>query len=241
MHTFDEEIRRVDELFPSGVLLYASSTAARDNKERWMIHTLRYHVQTWVKILNNYLEICDFFAQTHYSRDSSSVRRLEDMIKNYLSQVPPKVVAYMEERVMNNNVPLRYARYNSVPFMLFKTYLAEIYYYFINISLEEERPYLQKIIKDLQVILQTLHGYYLEALQALKELRKDLVDVRNTLDNRMLDFVMGTHDRLGNGSRVSLLGRDTLSIIQDQLNIIDRDSHRDTWPRGEDARRAGER
>ena len=75
----------------------------------------------------------------------------------------------------------------------------------------------------------------------LKELRKDLVDVRNTLDNRMLDFVMGTHDRLGDGSRVSLLGRDTLSIIQDQLNIIDRDSHRDTWPRGEDARRAGER
>ena len=241
MLTFDEEIRRVDKLLPSGELLYASSTAARWLSEPSMIFTLRYLPMKWVEILDNYLEIWEFFVQTkrlhtrvilplhpesalgqiwYYiqsgdATSSSPLKRLFVMINNYWSQVPPKVVTYMDERVGQYMVPFRYCQYSAQPtFLLFKTYLAEIYYYFSNISLEEERPYLAKIFRDLQVILQTLHGYYLEALQALKELRKDLVDVR------MLDFVMGTHDRLGEGSRVSLLGRDTLSIIRRMLDEI---------------------
>lgn len=198
----------------------------------------------WSNMLFRYLEMHEFFddiwdVRHRYPghdgsrlavtwRDMSGflpdLRQLNCSITNFRHRIPSDLQEYMERNPRMARMPGAGACCNLV------TFLRNIHDYMEHFSDAAER---QNIVDDLlglrikegnpQIpdMMELLFEFFRTRLGALRELRAELVNTRHTLGMTMLDFAMGTHDRLGERSWVRLLGADHLSTIRDLWPVID--------------------
>ena len=182
----------------------------------------------WSNLLDRYLEMCDFFVQAQRVREQipgrpgsaleQTWRRMDtiDDIDFIWSKDSPTYLPY--ERPYWRYLVRRFTDESLFPDFI--TYLREIHDFIEKTDSDFDRNDLQEALNRARYPMQNLFVKYKDILNALRELREELVKILKTLDSKMLSFAMGTHDRLGEGSRVSLLGRDTLSIIRRMLDEI---------------------
>jgi len=234
MHTFSGMLRRVDELLEGTDLrmglegltnvYYGTRMATIDDIGRYGEFENEECVIQWSNLLDRYLEMCDFFVQAQHVREQIPGRpgsalertwRRMDAIDNItLSYDSPTYLPY--ERLYWSHLVVRFTDESDFP--NFITYLREIHDFIDKTDSEFDRNDLQEALNRARYPMQNLFVKYKDILNALRELREELVKILKTLDSKMLSFAMGTHDRLGEGSRVSLLERDTLSIIRHMLD-----------------------
>ena len=181
----------------------------------------------WSNLLDRYLEMCDFFVRAQRVREQipgrpgsaleQTWRRMDTIDDINWSDDSPTYLPY--EKAYWRYLVRRFTDEGEFPdFMI---YLRRIHY-FMHWKTDSEihRNELQTILNGARYPIQRMWLKYKDILNALRELREELVKILKTLDSKMLSFAMGTHDRRGEGSRVSLLERDTLSIIRRRLDEI---------------------
>jgi len=173
----------------------------------------------WSNLLVRYLDMCDFFSDARHVREQipgrpgsaleRTWRRLDTIDVDFMwAWDSPTYLAY--ERPWWFHLVGRFADHGE--FNSFIDYLRRIHYFIrTDTASEIHRNELQTILNGVRYPIGTMWLKYKDILIALRELREELVS------SVMQSFAMGTHGRLGEGSRVSLLERDTLSIIRDML------------------------
>jgi len=232
MHTFSGMLRRVDELlegtdstmglealtyYYDGITIATSDDIGKHGEFEFEECAI-----LWSNLLDRYLEMCDFFVQAQRVREQipgrpgsaleQTWRRMDtiDDIDFIWSKDSPTYLPY--ERPYWRYLVRRFTDESLFPDFI--TYLRKIPSLIENTDSEIDRNDLQEALNRARYPIQRMWLKYKDILNALRELREELVSFA------MLSFAMGTHDRLGEGSRVSLLGRDTLSIIRRMLDEI---------------------
>ena len=150
--------------------------------------------------------MCDFFVQAQHVREKIPGRwgsalertwRRMDAIDNInLSYDSPTYLPY--ERLYWSYLVRRFTDESLFPDFI--TYLREIHDFIDKTDSEFDRNDLQEALNRARYPMQKLFVKYKDILNALRELREELVKILKTLDSKMLSFAMGTHDRLGEGS-----------------------------------------